>query len=147
MTRTFAVVLLGAVVSFLLMAAAAHLILNPIDLASKMQNANRSDNDRAIFQRDFQRAHWLTVFLINPSVGLAVGLFVAFFQKSRPSITAAACLLPQFLFHLYANGWAGSANQGLPPLLGHQFLVFLPATVIAHYAWKLRNRNPTSLTQ
>lgn len=138
--RTFTVILVGVVASFLFMASAAHLILKPVDLASKMQNANRSNDDRTIFQRDFQRAHWLTVLLINPSVGVAVGLFVGFFQKKGAIITAAACLLPQFLFHLYANGWAGWSDERLPPLLGHQFLIFLPAIVIAHYVWRLRKR-------
>jgi hypothetical protein len=142
LTRTFTVVLVGVVASFLLMASAAHLILKPVELASRMQSANHSTDDRAVFERDFQRAHWLTVFLINPSVGLAIGLFVGFFQKTRASITAAACLVPQFLFHLYANGWAGWSDERLPPLLGHQFLVFVPAILIAHYVWRFRNRHP-----
>jgi hypothetical protein len=138
--RTFTVILVAGVASFLLMASAAHLILKPVDLASKMQNANRSTDDRAAFERDFQRAHWLTVLLINPSVGFAVGVFVGFFQKTRSVITAAACLVPQFLFHLYANGWAGWSDERLPPLVAHQFLVFLPAMVAAHYLWRFKNR-------
>jgi hypothetical protein len=140
LTRTFTVILVGIAASFLVMATASHLILKPVNLAIKMQNANRSDNDRTIFQQDFQRAHWLSVLLINPSIGLVVGLFVGFFQKTRASITAAACLLPQFLFRLYANGWAGWSDERLPPLLAHQFLVFLPAIVVAHYVWGFKNR-------
>ena len=110
-----------------------------------MQNANRSRDDRKVFERDFQRAHWLTVLLINPSVGIAVGLFVGFFQKTRASITAAACLVPQFLFHLYANGWAGWSDEWLLPLMGHQFLVLLPAIVVAHYVWGFKNRRAAAV--
>ena len=142
LTRTSMVILIGIVASFLVMAIAAHLLLNPVNLAIKMQNGNRSDTDRTSFQQDFQRAHWLSVLLINPLIGLVVGLFVGFFQKTRVSITAAACLLPQFLFRLYANGWAGWSDDRLLPLLGRQFLVFLPAVVIAHYVWRLTNRRP-----
>jgi hypothetical protein len=80
----------------------------------------------------------------NPSMGLVVGLFVGFFQKTRASITAAACLLPQFLFRLYANGWAGWSDERLPPLLAHQFLVFVPAIVVAHYVWAFKNRRATA---
>jgi len=140
LTRTFVVVLVGVLASFLLMASAAHLVLKPVDLAGKMQSANRSNDDRAVFERDFQRAHWLTVFLINPSVGIAIGLFVGLFQKTRASVIAAACLVPQFVFHLYANGWTGWSDQSLPPLLGHQLLIFLPAMIIGHYVSRLRNR-------
>ena len=143
--RTFTVILVAVVASFMLMASAAHLILKPVDLASKMQNANRSRDDRKVFERDFQRAHWLTVLLINPSVGIAVGLFVGFFQKTRASITAAACLVPQFLFHLYANGWAGWSDERLLPLMGHQFLVLLPAIVVAHYVWGFKNRRAAAV--
>lgn len=139
LTRTFTVILVGVVASFLMMIVATHLILKPVDLAVKMQNANRSDNDRAVFQRDFQRAHWLAVLMINPLMGLAVGLFVGYFQKTRASITATACLMPQFFFRLYANGWAGWSDDRLPPLLGHQLLVFLPAVFVAHYVWRLTN--------
>ena len=142
LTRTSMVILVAIVASFLVMATAAHLILDPVDLAIKMQNANRSDNDRTIFQQDFQRAHWLSVLLINPLIGLVVGLVVGFFQKTRVSITAAVCLLPQFFFRFYANGWAGWSDDRLLPLLGRQFLVFLPAVVIAHYVWRLTNGRP-----
>jgi hypothetical protein len=144
LTRTFTVILVGIAASFLVMATASHLILKPVNLAIKMQKANRSDNDRTIFQQDFQRAHLLSVLLINPSIGLVVGLFVGFFQKTRVSITAAACLLPQFLFRLYANGWAGWSDERLPPLLAHQFLVFVPAIVVAHYVWAFKNRRATA---
>lgn len=141
LTRTFTVVLVGIVASFLLLASAAHLILKPVDLARKMQNAHRSTDDRAVFEREFQRAHWLSVFLINPVVGLAIGLFVGFFQKTRASITAVACLVPQFLFGVYADGWVGWSDERLSPFLGQQFLVFLPAIIVAHYVWRLRNRH------
>jgi hypothetical protein len=81
LARTLAVIVAGAVISFLVMATAAHLLLKPVDLAIKMQNASRSKSDSEIFQRDFQRAHRLSVLLINPSVGICVGLFVGFFQR------------------------------------------------------------------
>jgi hypothetical protein len=140
LARTLAVIVAGAVISFLVMATAAHLLLKPVDLAIKMQNASRSKSDSEIFQRDFQRAHWLSVLLINPSVGICVGLFVGFFQKTRTGSIAVACLLPQFLFRFYANDWVGWSDERLLPFLGHQFLVLLPATGIASYVGKLRNR-------
>ena len=140
LTRTFTVILIGAVVSFLVIIFATHLILKPVDLAVKMQNAERSNIDRAMFESDFRRANWLAVLVINPAIGLAVGLFVGFFQKTKAGIIAAACVLPQFLFRLYANGWAGWSDDRLRPLLGHQFLVFLPAILVAHYVWRLTNR-------
>jgi hypothetical protein len=145
LTRTFAVILIAVIGSFLFLASAAWIVLKPVDLAVEMQNANRSTNDHTAFERDFQRARWLTVLLINPSLGLAVGLFVGFFQKTRASITAAACLLPQFLFQLYANGWRGWSDERLPPLLAHEFLVFISAIIIAHYVWRLRHRRMENL--
>ena len=138
--RTFTVILVAVIMSFLLMASAAHLLLKPVDLAGEMQNASRSMDNRTLFERDFQRAHWLTVLLINPLIGLAVGLFVGFFQKWRASVIAALCLVPQFAFHLYADTPAGGSGERFLTLLAHQCLVFLPAVVIAHYVWKLRNR-------
>jgi hypothetical protein len=123
--RTFTVILVGVVASLLLLATEARFILNPVCLA------------------DYQRAKLLSVLLIDPLLGGAIGLFVGFFQKTRVGITAIACLLPQFIILIYPDGGAGWWNDRLPHVLGPQLLMFVPAIVTAHYVWKLRNRRPT----
>jgi hypothetical protein len=103
LTRTVLVILVGAMISFLVIATAAHVTLRPVGLATEMQNADRSQADREVFQHDFQRAHWLSVLIINPVTGVVIGFFVGLLQKSKPALTAGLCLLPQLLFWIFTT--------------------------------------------
>jgi hypothetical protein len=142
LTRTALVILAGAVISFVVIATAAHLALRPVSLATEMQNADRSSADREVFQHNFLRAHWLSVVVINPVTGIVIGLFVGLLQKSKLGLVAALCLLPQLLFWIFTTDWTGWSDERLLPMFAHQSLMFLPAIGIAYYVGRLRNRVP-----
>ncbi len=85
----------------------------------------------------------IAAYLVAPLAGLAVGLFVGLFQKIRPTIIAASCLVPGFLYELrsdHARLWMHS-GQGVLRYGATQSLPFIAAILAAAICNRLiRNR-------
>ena len=80
-----------------------------------------------------RRSAAISTYIIDPLAGLTVGLFVGLFQRERPAIVAASCLLPEFFRGLlsdHAKVWMGSAFGALRFTFQHS-LPFVAAVVAA----------------
>jgi hypothetical protein len=90
-----------------------------------------------------RRSAAISIYIIEPIAGLAVGLFVGSLQRKRPAIVAASCLLPEFFQGLLsdkAKVWTGSAFGVLRFTFQHS-LPFVAAVVAAMLCQRLiRNR-------
>lgn len=133
-TRTFAAVLGGVTLSFVVPLILARVFLpDELKLIAKAFVTPSNSPEWTEISHQFHRTELIAVYVINPLAGLAVGIFVALLQRSRALIFAAGCMIPDFLYGLLGNRprmWVGSTRGILYYLFDHS-LPFMAALLIA----------------
>jgi hypothetical protein len=146
--RTLAVFITGVVLTFVLSSVLVYVFMPQGNLTiARALAAPPNDPHWNQMWQDIHRMGLTIVFLINPVVALAVGVFVGLLQKTRVALIAAACLVPDFLEGMFSDPvrlWAKSASgavlfafqSGLP------FIVAIATALLCRRLLQL-NRQPT----
>ena len=134
--RTFAV-FLGGVLLSIAIGVALELVLDPNagQWIAKAFNTPPTSPQWGEISRQLERSGRISLYVINPLVGLAVGIFVGLLQKNRVLIVTASCLIPDFLYGLLtdrAKLWAHSM-LGILRYTVHNSLPFATALVAAAF--------------
>jgi hypothetical protein len=144
--RTLAVFVGGVVLGFAL-SVALELLLDPDggQWIAKAFNAPPTSPQWGEISRQLERSGKISLYVINPLVGLAVGIFVGLLQKNRALIVTASCLIPDFLYGVltdHAKLWAHSI-LGIARYALHSSLplaVALAAAALCHRFMNNRRR-------
>ena len=128
--RSIAVFVGGVLLVFVFSTGLTEIIFpNEPQLMNKALMAPVNSPVRYQAWQDFHRAMGLITYVINPLVGLAVGIFVGLLQKKYAAIMAIACLIPDWLVGFlgdHARIWTHS-KAGIV----HYFLIVTSPFVIA----------------
>lgn len=144
--RTFAV-FLGGVVLLLITTAALELVLDPNggQWIVKAFNTPPNSPQWGEIARQLERSGWISLYVVSPFAGLAVGIFVGLLQKSRALIVTVCCLIPDFLYALlsdHAKLWAhsvlGVLRYGLTRSI--PFATAVASAAICHRLIRARHR-------
>ena len=101
--------------------------------------------------RQWHREQILTIYVVNPIVGLIVGTFVGFLERNRIVLVAGTALIPRFLQVFmgdHAKAWANSpvgilvyfADSSLP------FIAAIGVAIVVHH-WRTRVESRRRLVQ
>ncbi len=146
MKRTIAVFVGGVLLSFLLPIPMGHYLTpNTGPLIVRMFSTPPNSPDWDELWRQWHRINLLSLYVISPLVGLAVGIFVGLLQKQHPVLLAVLCQLPEYLDRLrtdHVTRRLGSLSGTFTYLL-IRLLPFLAAALGAFICERLvrRKRN------
>src|SRR6266545_3936233 len=93
-------VFVGGVFLGIAMSGALELVLDPNggQWIVKAFNTPPTSSQWGEISRQLERSGRISLYVIDPVVGLAVGIFVGLLQKNRALIVTASCLIPDFLY-------------------------------------------------
>jgi hypothetical protein len=138
--RTIAVVFGGIVISITAHILLVHLLApNSTQLIARVFTTPSSSMDWTELAHQWHRFNLISLFIVAPLSGIAVGLFVGSLQTHHVAIIAAICQLPEFLVLFWddrAKSWAGSLS-GWASFLVVRSLPFLAAVLTALVCRKL----------
>lgn len=125
MIRTAAVFLGGVVLSLVASAVLVTVLLpNSGELIVKMFNTPPTSPKWNELWIQWQHATHITVFIIGPLVGIAVGVFIGLFQRRNAVLLAIFALVPDFLMGVVgdrARYWSHSISGVALYALHHSF--------------------------
>jgi hypothetical protein len=129
--RAIGVFLGGAFISVVASALLDHFLLpNGVSLVTRLFTGVPVA-EQVTFVHQLRQSVLITVYLVNPLVGILVGIFVGLLQKNYAMIVAALCLVPDFLFGIFADHgrvWTHSLN-GIITYLMDNSLPFIAAVL------------------
>jgi hypothetical protein len=138
--RSLGVFLLGTALAVIVSAVLQHFLLpNFGQLVARVLATPPNNPEWYEIGPALRRSAAISVYIIDPLVGLTVGLFVGLFQRERPAIVAAGCLLPDFFQGLlsdHAKLWMGSPFGVLRFTFQHS-LPFVAAIIVAMFCQHL----------
>jgi hypothetical protein len=147
--RTLAV-FLGGVVLAIAVSALLEMVFDPNAgywVAKAFDTApNKPEWDE--ISRQLARSGRISLYVVGPLAGVAVGIFVGLLQKSRVPIVTACCLVPDFLYGLLTDHAKVRAHStvGVLRYAFHNSLPFataLAAAVLCHRFIRARHRGTT----
>jgi hypothetical protein len=138
MMRTVAVFIGAVLLSFIVSAVLATVLLPTSgELIVAMVGTPRISPKWNELWTQWKHATRITVFVIGPLVGIAVGLFVGLLQRRNAVLLAACALLPDFLVSFFgdrARYWSHSTSTVALYFLHHSF----PFIAAAFSAYMMR---------
>ncbi len=136
--RTLLVFVGGVLLSIAASAIFEHLLVRDNGpLISRLYTGVPADQRSEFYQR-LNHSVAVSVYVVNPLVGLTVGIFVALFEPTWTKIVAACCLIPDFAFVLVEDKtkyWSHSLT-GVATFAFDHALPFIAAVLTAGF---LRN--------
>ena len=138
--RTVVALVVGIGISMLGSAVLDHL-MKPRDFAPALHKALMTEPRSAVapeVMTVLQKAGRITVYIVDPTAGLVIGIFVGLVQKKHPITLALICWLPRCLLDLVSDSarqWATSLS-GVVRYLFDSSLPFITAfvgVVLAQY--------------
>ena len=133
--RTILVLFGGVMVSILASALFENILApNSADLISRLYTQIQP-HDPAVFFRGLSHSIAVTIYVINPLVGLIVGAFVGLLQRIWTKTVAACCLMPNFIVVSsddHRRLWAYSI-KGITVFAFHNALPFAAAIITATF--------------
>jgi ABC-type glycerol-3-phosphate transport system permease component len=145
-TRTLGVFLVGVVLSIVVPILSMYFLQPHFNqLIARVFTTPPNNHDWDEIWSALRRSAAISTYIIEPVAGLAVGLFVGLFQRERPAIIAAGCLIPEFLhgfFVDHAKFWMRSAVGILHFTFQHS-LPFVAAIVAATLCHRLLSNKAT----
>jgi hypothetical protein len=143
--RTFVVFLCGVLLSVVAAACLEYVFgRNAPALISRLYTPIPPDQ-RALFYKQLFHFASVTVYVVDPLVGVVVGLFVGLLQRTHAMTVAACCLIPDFMLGFVDDTrkvWAHSV-RGISIYSFDHALPFAAAMVTAaacQYLLSLRHR-------
>ena len=140
MLRTAVVLVVGVFLSFVLLSLAGYVLASHVGLAHGLSEASRSPSECSSCGTQFVRAGLWSRFVVEPIIGLGVGLFVGIFQKKRVGLIAVGCLIPLFLFEIAGRRWADWSSLSLLIEVGSMLLQAAIAVLAAWFISRLMSR-------
>ena len=123
----------GFVISVVASAILEHLFSPDVgNLIYKLRAGVPIDQQAVIVQRLYHSAN-ITVFVVNPLVGVVVGAFVGLLQRTRAMTLAVCCLIPDLIIGVIDDTrkvWAHS-SKGIAIYAVHHALPFVAAAITA----------------
>jgi hypothetical protein len=138
--RTVAVFIGGAILSFVVSAVLVTVLLpNSGELIVAMFKTPRNSPNWNDLWTQWQHMARITVFVIGPLIGIAVGVFVGLLHRRNAMLLAVCALVPDFLVGVLgdrARYWSGSFS-GVALYVVHHSFPFIAAALSAYMVQRL----------
>jgi hypothetical protein len=90
-------------------------------------------------EEEIRHGMLLLRYVADPLAGLAVGMFVGCFQRSRPAIVALSCWMPEVFFLIVGTNFLRSPLAGITQVAPGELLTIACSISAAQLVWRWRH--------
>lgn len=79
-------------------------------------------------------------YVADPLAGLAVGVFVGFFQRNKAALVAAICWMPEVLLLIFGTRFLQDPVAGITQIIPGKLITIGCSSLTAYLVWLVKNR-------